>query len=249
MITILATVAATLYLVIGSVVIGAAVVLTFWIPPRTAVATFWARFWSLGVLYSSGVRVRPTFETELGGGRYVFVANHQSLIDIPALLTTLPVPTRFLAKRSLFRVPFFGQALRAAGFVPVDRGDRTSALQALSQAANQLRGGCSILVFPEETRSPDGRLLPFKRGGFWLAMKEQVPVVPVGIRGTRKVRAKSSWVVRPGVVELHYGRPISLVGPRLERRVVEEVRAEVARLAGEQTIALKSPRDQTPGGS
>ena len=113
------------------------------------------------MLATSGVRVEARRETPLEPGQgYVFMANHQSLFDIPVLLTTLPGETRMMAKRGLFQVPVFGWALRAAGFIPVDRGQREAARQSFAAALQCLESGASVLLVPEETRSRDGELLP-----------------------------------------------------------------------------------------
>ncbi|MEL7060411.1 MAG: lysophospholipid acyltransferase family protein, partial [Acidobacteriota bacterium] len=149
------------------------------------------------------------------------------------LLFSVPGQARFLAKRSLFRIPFFGPGLRAAGFVPVDRHDRDRAAETFAVALDQLRTGRSLILFPEETRSSDGQLLPFKRGGVLLAVRTGHPVIPIGLRGTGRVRRKGSLWTRPGRVRVRYGRPIPTrgAGAAGRRELAAQVRAEVARLA------------------
>ena len=244
--TFLATVTGNLYLVVGTLVLASCALLTGWLPPRGNVIFFWARLWSRGLLLASGVRLRVE---RAGGvepqGRYIFMANHQSLFDIPVLLASLPGQTRFLAKQSLFRIPFFGWAIRAGGFIPVDREDRSRARDVFQAAAARLRAGTSVLVFPEETRSLDGRLLPFQRGGFLLALKSGLPIVPVGIQGTLQVQPKHRMRISPRRVEVRYGSPLAIDGWELRRK--HELTAEVRRRVGELAGAAAAPGPARPG--
>lgn len=228
----LATVGANLFLVVGSVAFGAAAMVASWIPPRPRHASPVARGWGRGLLFSSGVRVRVTRPAPLEPN-VVFMANHQSLYDIAAMLATVPVPVRFLAKRSLFRIPVFGWALGAAGFVPIDRIDRSRAKEAFKLALDALGEGVAIVIFPEETRSLDGRIRPFRRGGFLMALKARAPIVPVGIHGTLRVRPKGRLLVEPAEVEVAFGDPIdaSAWGVRRIDELIELVESEVSRLA------------------
>jgi 1-acyl-sn-glycerol-3-phosphate acyltransferase len=233
--SILATITGNLYLVLGTLVCALLALATGWLPPRGNVIFFWARVWSRGLLWASGVRLQVEAAGDVApGGRYIFMANHQSLFDIPVLLATLPGQTRFLAKQSLFRIPLFGWAIRAGGFIPVDREDRSRAREVFQAAAARLRAGTSVLVFPEETRSLDGRLLPFQRGGFLLALKSGLPIVPVGIQGTLRVQPKGRLRIHPGVVRVRYGAPIAVAGGELRRKreLTAEVRRRVGELAG-----------------
>jgi 1-acyl-sn-glycerol-3-phosphate acyltransferase len=194
-----------------------------------------ARIWSILLLKASLVRVEVRCPPEIEpGASYVFLANHQSLFDIPALLSTVPGQVRMMAKRSLFRVPVFGWALHAGGFIPIDRGDRSTARQSFASAIERIQGGTSILLFPEGTRSLEDTLLPFERGGFLLAMKSGLPIVPVGIRGTRAIQRRGVWTIQPGTVTVCYGTPIDVAayGVRRKRELIAEVRRQVADLAG-----------------
>jgi 1-acyl-sn-glycerol-3-phosphate acyltransferase len=139
-----------------------------------------------------------------------------------------------VAKQSLFRIPIFGWGLSAAGFVSVDRADKASARQTFAAAEQRLRSGGSILLFPEGTRSAGDTLLPFKRGGFLLALRTGLPIVPVGIRGTRAVQAPRQRSIRPGTVEVRFGAPIAVrdYGVRRKRELIAEVRRRLAELAG-----------------
>ena len=246
--TLAATLTGNAFLLVGTAVIGVLAVLVGAIPPRGN-GMFWcARLWSRLLLRCSWLPVASSFEIPLDpAGRYIFMANHQSFFDIPALIATLPGQTRFLAKQSLFRIPIFGWALAVGGFIPVDRSDRSRAREVFASAVERLRVGNSILLFPEETRSLDGNLLPFQRGGFLLALKSGLEIVPVGIRGTREVQPKGSLLIRPRLVEIRYGAPIAVAGFDLRHRkeLAAAVRARVAELAG--LAAPESPRRATVG--
>jgi 1-acyl-sn-glycerol-3-phosphate acyltransferase len=186
------------------------------------------------LLFFSGVRLEVGYSDEsLSEGCFIYMSNHQSLYDIPALIASLPGQTRFLAKDSLFRIPIFGWALKAGGFISIDRENRSKAQESFHSAVARLHEGCSTLVFPEGTRSLDGMLKPFERGGFLLALKSGLPIVPVGIVGSVAIRRRDSYVVRPGRIELHYGRPIRVeeFGVRGKRELIEEVRRQIAELA------------------
>ncbi len=210
LLTAFATVFGQTTLVVATIVCGLASSILGWLPPRGN-WTFWlGKVWSWLLLWSGLIRVRTRFAVPLDAAQsYVFLANHQSLYDIPALIASLPGQTRFLAKRSLFRIPIFGWALAAGGFVPVDRGDRKRARETFAVALERLRQGRSIAIFPEETRSLDGRLLPFKRGGILLALRSGFPIIPVAIRGTMAIQPKTSFVIRPGTAEVSFGAPIA----------------------------------------
>ncbi|MEJ5359021.1 MAG: lysophospholipid acyltransferase family protein [Desulfobacterales bacterium] len=195
-----------------------------------------ARLWGKSILWVSGVRVAVCGRERLDPRRpCIFMANHQSNYDIPVLLGHLPVQFRWLAKAELFRIPLFGRAMRGAGYIPIDRKDRASAFHSLREAAEKIRAGASIVIFPEGTRSPDGELKPFKKGGFVLALQARAPVVPIGIRGTREVMPKGSLWIRPGRVTVTIGRPIDLVSGVVQTR--EELMEAVRRAILEATAA------------
>ncbi len=234
--SLLFTVTGNFYLLFGTIFFTFVTITIGWIPlPRGGRVFFWlARWWSSLLLLSSGVLWRAEWTAPLDRERiYVFLSNHQSLLDIPLLLATLRAPARFLAKRELFNIPVFGWALRSGGFIPVDRGGK-SAGESFRAAAETVRRGGSVLLFPEETRSTDGRLLPFKRGGFLLAQKAGLPMVPVGISGTLLVRPRSSYRIHPGRVHVRYGEPLPppSAGRGGTAAAIAEVRSRIAELAG-----------------
>lgn len=230
----LTTFTGNLSLVVGTIVFSTLAVLLGWLPPRGRWVTWCSRGWSRCLLWGAGARLDARFAAPLPADRsFVFMANHQSLYDIPVLLLALPGRPRFLAKRSLFRIPLFGWALRVGGFISIDRGDRSRAGESFGDALRELQGGASPVVFPEGTRSADGELLPFQRGGFLLALKSGLPIVPVGIHGSLAVRGKKSYRIRPGRITVSCGRPLDVAeyGVRDKARLMEDVRRRVLALA------------------
>jgi 1-acyl-sn-glycerol-3-phosphate acyltransferase len=169
-----------------------------------------ARLWARSILAVSRVPVSVRGLERLEAGRaYIFMSNHQSNFDIPVLLGHLPVQFRWLAKAELFRIPLFGRAMRGAGYISIDRTDRDAAFRSLRTAAATIRSGASIMIFPEGTRSTDGTLKPFKKGGFVTAIEAGVPIVPVAIRGTYEIMAKADLLIHPREVTLDIGTPIA----------------------------------------
>lgn len=190
-----------------------------------------ARLWSWLVMRTARVRWRATYDPALDPGRAaVYAANHTSQFDIPALVLSMPADFRVVAKRSLMYIPIFGWALWLAGFIFIDRSNRDQAIRGLDRAAGRLRRGTSVAIFAEGTRSPDGTLLPFKRGGFVMALQAGVPVVPVTIKGGIAILPKGRLAIRPGVIDVHYGAPVETTGFTYETRdrLVETVRAAIA---------------------
>jgi 1-acyl-sn-glycerol-3-phosphate acyltransferase len=168
-----------------------------------------ARFWGTRLCRTCGVEVAMR-----GGERVawheplIVMANHQSYLDIPVLYAALPEPFGMLAKHELFRLPIFSAAMRGMRCVPIDRENVRQSLASLRRAAEQIRSGSSIVVFPEGTRSTDGALQELKTGPFYLAEMARVPIVPVGIRGTRDALPKSKLLVRSARVDVMIGEPI-----------------------------------------
>ena len=222
------------FLIVGTLFWASVAIIFGWMGPQGRFIFWVARVWSAGVLFCSGVRAEPAFEAPLDPERqYVFMANHRSLFDIPALLTTLPGETRFLAKKSLFQIPIFGWALKMGGFVTIDRKDLGSARDSFAEAVALLeRDGVSVLVFPEGTRSLTDDLLTFKRGGFLLALRSGLAIVPVGIAGSARVQRKKSLLIRPGTVRVHYGAPVPVqdFGVSRKNELISVVRDQVERL-------------------
>jgi 1-acyl-sn-glycerol-3-phosphate acyltransferase len=192
------------------------------------------RDWARGLIKFWGVQVEVHGAEHMAGDRsYVVMSNHLSYADIVALFLALPVIPGFLAKRELTRVPFLAQALRSGGHVVIDRGQRANARQAINEAALQVKGGKTVLIFPEGTRGDTDTIGDFKKGGFYLAREAGVPILPVGLRGTRGVFARGSLLVRPGRVEVHIGAPIASdeVLRRDASDLVPVVRAKIMELS------------------
>jgi 1-acyl-sn-glycerol-3-phosphate acyltransferase len=181
---------------------------------RTGAIQHWcARWWCRLIAWTIGARITLRGAGNLEPGlTYVYMANHCSLVDIPALFAYLPYQFKIMAKKELFYVPFMGWHLWTAGNFPVDRSDPRKTARSLRDVVEGVRGGKSLAVFPEGTRSPDGKLGEFKPGSFKLALRAGVPVVPIAIRGTHEVLPKHSLVPRPGKVEVIIGKPISTSG-------------------------------------
>jgi 1-acyl-sn-glycerol-3-phosphate acyltransferase len=168
-----------------------------------------AGMWARSILAVSPLEVTVKGLSNIDPGKsYIYMSNHQSNYDIPILLGLLPVQFRWLAKIELFRIPFFGYAMKRAGYVCIDRSNQKSAFESLKKAAGIIRDGVSVMIFPEGTRSRDGNIGSFKKGGFVLAIESGVPILPVIIRGTFSVMPKSRLLIKPGKVTLEIRKPV-----------------------------------------
>ncbi|HSU87767.1 MAG TPA: lysophospholipid acyltransferase family protein [Terriglobia bacterium] len=186
-----------------------------------------SRIWARMILFTARVRVSVRGMENVKAGRpYVLCVNHQSHMDIPILLAALPFQFRFAAKKELFRYPFLGWHLRRSGHIPIDRENPHAAVKSLRDAADMIKDGAPILIFPEGATSRDGSIKPFKGGGFMLATKSGADAVPVTIRGSRGVLVPRTYHVRGGSVEIVIGQPIRSEGVstmELANRVRQEV--------------------------
>jgi 1-acyl-sn-glycerol-3-phosphate acyltransferase len=178
----------------------------------------------------AGVRTRVDGRENIPAGACLYMANHTSAVDPIAVLISLPGRVAFLAKQELFRIPLLGWAMRKAGFIPVDRSSRELAAASAGLAVEQLQKGASMVIYPEGTRSPDGRLLPFKRGGFLMAIRAGRPVVPITITGAERVLPKGAKWLRAGEIRLQCHRPIdvSRYQEKDREKLLDQVREVIA---------------------
>jgi 1-acyl-sn-glycerol-3-phosphate acyltransferase len=194
-----------------------------------------ARLWGRILLATGFVRVRAEGAEKLDRhASYVFVANHGSYMDIPAVLSALPHQFRFFAKKGLYKIPFLGYHLKHAGHLPVDRTNARNSLKSMAEGARIVRErGISVLLFPEGGRSAEG-LRGFKEGAAYIAIKACVPVVPIAIIGMRELLPMGSFHLRSGKVTVRVGDPISTAGMTVKDRdeLTERLRREVAGLLG-----------------
>jgi 1-acyl-sn-glycerol-3-phosphate acyltransferase len=179
-----------------------------------------------------GVSVRVEGQASIPTGVCLFVANHTSSADAPAVVGAIPRRIAVLVKESLFKWPIVGQAFTLARFIPVNRADRDSAIASVDKAAEAMRDGQSFLIYPEGTRSPDGRLQEFKKGAFVLAIKAGAPIVPVLCSGAHRVMAKRSLKIQPGEILVEFLAPIDASRYTLEERDTLNQRVHDAMAAG-----------------
>lgn len=199
------------------------------------------RYWGKIICRLSGVSVRMEGAEKLNPDRpYIFAANHQSQFDIIALQGYLEFNYRWLAKKELFKVPVWGTAMKLAGYISVDRAHSRQALRSLDAAARRIAEGTSVVIFPEGTRSKDGRLQPFKSGGMVLAIKSGVPLVPVAISGTHEILPKGSITLRPGNITIRIGHPIETKDYKTNQRheLAERLQKEVEGLLSERPAPI-----------
>lgn len=229
----------------------------FWIPAALILGAlrrdsslplrFAREHWAPGMLRLSGADLLVEGSPGAVADRpAIYVMNHQSSLDIPAAFAVLPVDLRFIAKHTLRKVPFLGWYMSWTGMVFVDRSNSTQAVNSLTAAADRLRGGISLLAYPEGTRSRDGRILPFKKGPFVLALQAGVPIVPIAIEGSMRCMPAHLRPFRPGIVRIAIGTPIETAGMGMDRRdelvlrtreAVLALHASLANPAQERTVA------------
>ena len=184
----------------------------------------------------SGIKVRIAGTAHVPIGRAaVFCANHQSNVDPPVLFHALHPRLHILYKHEIDQIPVLARAFRMGGFIPIDRRNKESALQSIEKGAESLRAGHSFLIFPEGTRSRTDEMLPFKKGGFRMAIKAGAPIVPVAISGGRAAMVRGSSIIRPVMLTIRVGPPIETRGVDVEDRdaLIERVRQEIATLVAQ----------------
>ena len=184
----------------------------------------------------SGIRYRVAGAEHVPRGRsVVFCANHESNIDPPVLFEALHPRVHILYKAELNAIPVLPRAFRIAGFIPVDRANKEAAMRSIEAGAASIRAGNSFLIFPEGTRSKTAQLLPFKKGGFIMAIKAHAPIVPVAVQGGRAAMRKGSAFIRPVTVTVRIGEPVETAGLDLDERdaLIATVRARIEALLAE----------------
>lgn len=214
------------------ITIALVVLVVTWRPriPLTMARTIWGP----AILKMAG----GTLEVQVDGNidwdtPQIFVCNHQSMLDIPSAFVALRAPLRFVAKRSLGNIPFLGWYMKATGMILVDRGSPAAARRSMAEAGRRVREGVgSLLVFPEGTRSKDGRIHAFKKGPFALAVEAGVPIVPVVIEGSRHVMHPRGLGGHPGIIRVRVGRPLEI------RDLEATDRTTLARLTRAKMIEL-----------
>ncbi len=188
-------------------------------------------------LWLSGIRYRVYGLEHVPRDRpAVYCANHESNVDPPVLFTAVHPRMHILYKHEIDRIPILARAFRLGGYIPIDRTNRESSARSIEAGAASIRSGNSFLIFPEGTRSKTGELLPFKKGGFRMALRAAAPIVPVAIHGGRDAMRRGSWLIRPVTVTIRIGRPIETSGVTVDHRdeLIQRVRTAIQ-------VLLKEP--------
>jgi 1-acyl-sn-glycerol-3-phosphate acyltransferase len=195
--------------VVVTIIFGTAAIVVSFFDKKGILPHIVARAWGKSILFASRTHVTVKGLSKIDPDKaYIFMPNHLSNFDIPVILAHLKVQFRWLAKSELFRIPLFGFAMKRAGYISIDRSNRRSAFESLARAAQIIRNGRSVLIFPEGTRSRDQSIKAFKKGGFVLAVESGVPIVPIVIHGTWRIMSKNRLVIRPGNVTVEVLEPI-----------------------------------------
>jgi 1-acyl-sn-glycerol-3-phosphate acyltransferase len=186
----------------------------------------------------AGIRVRVAGLERVPDRAAVYASNHQSNVDPPVIFDVVHPRLHILYKAEIDAVPILARAFRYGGFIPVDRRNKEAALRSIETGAASIRAGNSFLIFPEGTRSKTSELLPFKKGGFIMAIKAQAPIVPVAVQGGRDSMRRGSWMLRPVTVSVRIGEPIESAGFTLDRRdeLIATTRARIAALLAEGPV-------------
>jgi 1-acyl-sn-glycerol-3-phosphate acyltransferase len=219
-------------IVIATFVLGVFTFVSYLFDRKGKMGHYYAKLWGKTALLANQVKVKVEGMEHLNGkGPYVFMSNHQGYYDIFVLLGHLPHQFKWLAKKELFSVPFLGWTMAAVGYISIDRGGTRDTVKAMNEAAQKIRDGMSVVIFPEGSRSPDGLIQPFKKGGFTLAIKSKVPIVPIAISGSREIMPKDSLTVTPGEIRMLVGHPIEIQHYSLKDResLMKRVRETISK--------------------
>ena len=214
-----------------SILFASLILMTLVFTRNSRVFHWWCRKWAGLALKIGGVAVSVRGAEHLLEGRsFVYVSNHASVFDIPAVIAAIPDEIRIVYKKELEKIPIFGWGLKYGSYIGIDRGRGVEAQKSLEEAIEKIRRGESVLLFAEGTRTLDGRLQTFKRGAFHIAARAGVPVVPLTINGSFRILPKNSIAVQPGAVQLILEQPIYLKGKdgkEAERELMEKVHAAI----------------------
>src|ERR1700730_1099090 len=233
------TVMVALFLGLYTLVLGPPLIL-YTVVTRSAELMYWVGVKGLVFITRvAGMRVDVEGRENIPAGVCLFAANHTSNADAPAIVGAIPRRLAIFGRKSLFDIPIVGLAFRLAKFVPVDRGNREAALASVKQAVEYIKTGSSFLVYPEGTRSPDGRMQRFKKGTFVMAIEAGVPIVPVACSGAHRIMKKNSLEIHPGKVIVRFGKPIDASAYTIEQR--DELAQRV-----HDAVAAQLPEDQQP---
>lgn len=227
----LRTIWAALVAVVVTIPAASTVLLIAFVKSNAPLIDSVIRLWARILIGAAGIKLRTEgVETIDPKQRYILVSNHHSYYDIPCILVAIPQPIRFMAKVSLFKIPIFGWGLGRAGFIPIDRKNRRTAVKSFDLAVQRIRKGNTVVVFPEEGRSRERAMRPFQRGGFLLALRSELPILPIAIEGTYEVFRAGAKRITPGPVTIKVGTPIPTVGltVRDKDRLLEESRAQIS---------------------
>jgi len=222
------TLFAWVILIISTVILGTVAIFISLFDSSGNLPHLVARLWGKIQLATTGTTVKVQGLENIDPIKsYILVANHQSNFDIFAFLGYLPIQFRWIAKAELFRAPFMGWAMSRIGYIAIERESPKKAYRSMLQAAEKVKKGFSVLIFPEGTRSPDGNLQPFKKGLFLIALKSQAPILPITICGTAKIMPKGAWRVHPGRVQIIIDPPLETAGvpPQKEEDLSARVRS------------------------
>jgi len=233
------TMIVAVFLSLYTLVLGPPLIV-FTLLTRSATAMYWVGVKGLVFITRvAGMRVDVEGRENIPPGVCLFAANHTSNADAPAIVGAIPRRLAIFGRKSLFDIPIVGLAFRLARFVPVDRGNREAALASVKQAVEYIKTGSSFLVYPEGTRSPDGRMQRFKKGTFVMAIEAGVPIVPVACSGAHRIMKKNSLIIHPGRVTVRFGTPVDVSGYTVDQRnaLAEKVH---------DAIAAQLPEDQKP---
>lgn len=234
-------------IVIATLALGILAFVTALFDRKGKVVHQYARLWGKVALWANGVKVKVSgLENLKGKGPYIFMSNHQGSYDIFALLGHLPFQFKWLAKKELFSIPFFGWTMAAAGYISIDRKGTRETVEAMNEAARKIREGMSVVIFPEGSRSQNGTIQPFKKGGFTLAIKSKVPIVPIAIHGSRTIMPKDRLKISPGEIRIQLGSPIDTEKFSLKDR--ELLMAKVKERIGQNLESISKTRGEESHG-